>query len=232
MDSKHSLFVNETKSFFRIVIRMIVVGNLDSGYGVMPDELGNLKQLTTLSIQNTRIIKMADQLGNLTTLTSLTLINCGLLSLPNLSKLTSLSNLIIDSNPITSLIGVQKVAKLTLRNCQFSSIPTMTIPTALINLDMSNNQLSEVRNLSLYRSLRTVDFNRNRINVLLSSIVHLRFLNTIIMSNNELYYLPDEILQLNSLITLNIANNTFSPTELQLVKDKFKARRPAVKLIT
>lgn len=205
-------------------------GNDNYDTGVMPDGLGNLKLLNTLNIKNTKIHKMSDSLGNLTALTTLTLSNCGLMSLPNLSKLISLTSLTIDSNPITSLIGLQRVGTLDLHNCQFSSIPVMATPTTLTTLNMRNNRVSQIVNLYLYTSLRTVDFDGNRINQVLPSIVKLIYLDTLILSNNELWYLPNEITQLVYLKTLNIANNTFSPTEIQIIKDKFKPRL-AVKLI-
>jgi hypothetical protein len=199
-------------------------------WGVIPDELGNLKLLNNLQIYNTRINKMTDQLSNLTGLTQLGLINCGLSSLPNLSKLISLTNLTIHSNPLTSLVGLLRVTTLDLYNCQFSDIPAMISPTTLFYLNMENNQLSYVDNLNVYKQLRTINFNGNKIKELLPTINQLIYLTTFLLSKNELQQLPNDILSLTSLRTLNITNNKFAPSELQLIKDNFKKQRPVVNL--
>jgi len=199
-------------------------------WGVIPDELGNLKQLSILQIYNTRINKMTDQLSNLTSLAQLSLINCGLSSLPSLSTLYSLTNLTIHSNPLTSLVGLYRTTTLDLYNCQFSDIPAMAVPTALLYLNMENNQISYVDDLKVYNQLRTINFNGNKIKELLSTINQLTYLTTLLLSKNELRELPEGILGLTSLRTLNITNNIFAPSELQLIKDKFKTQRPLVNL--
>jgi len=199
-------------------------GNLDYDTGIMADGLGNLKKLTKLEIYNTRINKMTDQLSNLTALKSLTLINCGLSSLPNLSKLFALTNLTIHSNPLTSLTGLSRVSTLDLANCHFSNIPVMAVPTALQYLNMENNELSQVNNLNNYRGLYSVNFNGNKIKELLPTIGQLTVLNTLIASNNELWNFPQEVPRWNYLRTLNIANNTFASYELQVIKDNYKTR--------
>jgi len=204
--------------------------SLGHQWGVIPDELGNLKQLNNLQIYNTRINKMTDELSNLTGLTQLGLINCGLSSLPSLSKLISLANVTIHSNPLTSLVGLYAVRTLDLYNCQFSDIPAMVFPTYLNHLNMENNQLIYVDNLNAYKTLMTINFNGNKIKGLLSTINQLTILTTLLLSKNELRELPDGILGIASLRTLNITNNLFAPSELQLIKDKFKTQRPLVNL--
>jgi len=192
----------------------------------MTDHLGNLTGLTTLIIQNSKIHKMTDHLGNLRGLTSLKLINCSVTSLPNLSKLTGLTYLNTVSNPLTSLVGLYRVTSLELSNCQFSNIPTMAIPTALTSLYMQNNQLSYVDNLNLYKSLISANFAGNRIKELLPTVGQLTSLTTLYLSNNELSALPIDIIRLPKLAILNIANNTFSPSELQSTKNVYKQYHP------
>jgi Leucine-rich repeat (LRR) protein len=220
-------------------------GNLDYQTGVVPDSLRNFKLLQTLNIRNTQINKMTDYFGNLTSLrmlnienseihkmtdhlgsltglTSLVLINCSVTSLPNLGKLTGLTSLSTVSNPLTSLVGLYRVTTLELSNCQFSNIPAMAIPTALTSLYMQNNQLSYVDNLDLYKSLRSANFDGNRIKQLQPSIGQLTSLTVLSLSNNELSELPIGIIKLPNLAALNIANNRFSPSELQATKNAYK----------
>jgi Leucine-rich repeat (LRR) protein len=218
--------INEMTDHFGNLEGLNVLYILNTPIHKMTDYLSNLTGLTVLSIENSKIDKMTDQLGSLTGLTSLNLINCGLSSLPNLSKLIRLTTLNIASNPLTSLDGLYRVAGLDLSNCQFSNIPVMAYPTALTYLNMQNNQLSYVDSLNLYKSLISANFAGNRIKELLPTVGQLTSLTTLYLSRNELSELPIDIIRLPKLAILNIANNTFSPSELQSTKNVYKQYHP------
>jgi Leucine-rich repeat (LRR) protein len=214
--------INKMTDYFGNLTSLRMLNIENSEIHKMTDHFGNLTGLTVLNIRNSKIHKMTDHLGSLTGLTSLVLINCSVTSLPNLGKLTGLTSLSTVSNPLTSLVGLYRVTTLELSNCQFSNIPAMAIPTALTSLYMQNNQLSYVDNLDLYKSLRSANFDGNRIKQLQPSIGQLTSLTVLSLSNNELSELPIGIIKLPNLAALNIANNRFSPSELQATKNAYK----------
>lgn len=128
---------------------------------VVPDALENLQGLFILTIRDTPIKKMTDKLSTLPLLNVISLINCSLTELPDLSKLPFLTQLLLDNNRLTQVKGINSVVFLFLTKNLFTEVPAIANPQNVRTLAMSDNRLTNIPDLSQFKSLMNVDFRRN-----------------------------------------------------------------------
>ena len=199
--------------------------------GTIPAELGDLTELTTLSLSNNQLTgAIPPELGDLSKLTKLNLSNNRLSgAIPsNLGRLNSLKSLSLSQNELSGAIpaelaGLSELQTLRLRENQL----TESIPSALgrlaklSSLVLSNNQLtgtipSELGNLSLLYSLSASD--NQLTGSLPSSLGRLSKLNRLDFANNRLTgSFPPELGNLGNLELLYLYANKLSgdvPSEL------------------
>ena len=107
-------------------------------------ELGNLIQLTSLNLQDCNRITELPELGNLTHLTTLNLINCYRLTrLPGLRNLTQLTSLSLENcSSLTELPELSNLIQLTtlnLKNCyKLTKLPGLRNLTQLTSLSLED----------------------------------------------------------------------------------------------
>ena len=164
-----------------------------SGLGLtaVPDSIGQLTNLTSLSLQDNQLTTVPDSIGQLTNLTSLNLQDNQLTTLPDsIGQLTNLNNLYLQGNQLTTVpdwIG----QLINLNTLSLSANRVTAVPDLI-------GQLTKLRDLFLYS---------NQLTTLPDSIGQLTNLTTLYLHGNQLAAVPDWIGQLPNLNTLSLPIN-------------------------
>ncbi|CAF1219125.1 unnamed protein product [Rotaria sordida] len=199
--------------------------------GIVPDELSNLRQLTSLQITDAPIVKMTEQLGTLSNLNSLFLYNSSLTHLPNLSGISRLIFLSIGHNRLSHLDGPNSVQHLYLGDNAFTEIPAWFTQASLRILDMNNNPLEKMLAITSLVNLERLYLSNTSLSFIPTAIDRLQKLEYLILSNNKLFYLPTNMLNLVNLKKLELQNNLFSPVDIQTFQTEFAKSHPNMILI-
>jgi internalin A len=157
----------------------------------LPQEIGNLTNLTSLRLCYNQLKALPKLIGNLSSLTCLDLSHNQLKALPtSIGKLTNLTSLFLSYSQIESLS--KSVGKL----------------TNLISLDLSNNQLQALpESISNLTKLSSLFLSDNQLTVLPESIGNLANLSSLFLGHNQLTVLPESIGNLANLTSLIINEN-------------------------
>ena len=182
--------------------------NTDSNGRVTGLELGNNNLVGTLP----------DELGDLTELTTLYLWGNGLSGpIPDLSGLTGLTHLVLSSNQLTGEIawlgGLTKLTTVYLWGNELSGpIPDLTGLTALIYLSLSQNKLTgELPDVSGLTKLQELYLWGNQLSGTLPDLSSLTALKHLSLSENLLTgKIPASLGDLTTLSTLYLRDNEFS----------------------
>ena len=166
--------------------------------GSIPTTLGNLTNLTTLSIS----VNNFDG------------------PIPDLSRLTSLQYLYLQNNQLSgeipaTLNSITTLLQLSLSNNQLSgTIPDLSRLTLLQYLYLSNNQLSgTIPDLSSLTSLTALSLSRNELSGgIPASLNSLTGLTQLALTNNQLSGTIPDLSALTSLTTLYLSGNQLSGT--------------------
>ena len=210
------------------ISRSRVTGRLT---GMIPPELANLANLTTLKLSENRLTgRIPPELGNLTNLTTLNLWDNQLTgSIPvQLGDLSNLRLLILNNNQLNGRIPselgeLDKLTVLNLRHNRLSgAIPSeLSGLTSLIRLNFLDNQLtgSIPSELGSIRSLERLEINGNQLTGSIPpALGNLANLTQLEVNHNRLSgEIPAELGNLTNLTTLNLHNNRLTgsiPPEL------------------
>jgi Leucine-rich repeat (LRR) protein len=203
-------------------IAMMLFCLLDS----VPDSLGNLKRLSTLSFQRTRINNITSQLTTLRYLQSLSINQCELPKLPNLSEMENLHSISLSHNRLSQILGLNGPYSLTLQNNNFTELPTLTTPETLQYLSIDNNPLKHIMPISSFINLENLQLSNTPITFIPPTIEKLQNLRWLYLSYTKLSYLPQNILKLTKLIRLYAQGNLFDTNELSFIRQKFNQTLP------
>jgi Leucine-rich repeat (LRR) protein len=167
---------------------------IDCGVEVLPDSIGNLKQLRTLYANWCRLTELPETFGHLTGLVELWLNNNELTRLPDtLSQLLGLKKLSLGSNQLDrfpeALFHLTQLEELRISDNRMALLPEQI------------GELSELRSLSL---------SRNDLTTLPRGIAGLRKLTHLGLQRNPIRSLPDELWHLPCLVTLDLTNTGFT----------------------
>ncbi|KAG8482720.1 hypothetical protein CXB51_024317 [Gossypium anomalum] len=163
--------------------------------GELPSSLGNLTQLAVLDVSYNEIHSIPLEIEKMENLASLNLTRNLIVHLPSaIGLLTNLTHLIMNSNPLRSIIpphlwNLKKLRTLHLRNCQLNSSipPYIGKLKSLVNLHLSSNML---------------------VGPIPSSITNLTNLQSLLLQGNQLNgSIPRVIGRLTNLITLDLSSN-------------------------
>ena len=171
--------------------------NYNSGHfceisGSIPPEIGDLTNLTSLSLWNNQLTgSIPSEIGNLTELWFLYLLNNQFTSVPSsIGNLINLEVLNLSANPLISL--PESIGNL----------------TNLIFLYLYGNQLESVpSSIGNLTNLYYLDLNFNQLTSLPESIGNLTNLVTLYLQSNQLTSLPESISNLTSLAGLDLLFN-------------------------
>ena len=181
----------------------------------LPDSIGELKQLTELSILLGQITVLPVVIGQLTSLTKLIIQSNQLTELPDLSALVSLTFLNISGNRLTSLPDLSKMVsmmELYVSSNRLTELQDLSTMTSLKQLLVGNNRLTSLPALHTATSLKTLCVNDNQ----LVSIPELPLsLTRLHVEHNQLTTLPLSNEFLMSLTYLKYDNNPFTPDEVE-----------------
>ncbi len=198
----------------------------------LPDNIGQLTQLTTLDLSFNKLTKLPDTIGQLTQLTKLNLGDHQLTAVPDsigqLTKLTELDLshnttstiflLLLGKNPDTSRPhtilpdSIGQLTQLTTLDLSFNKLTklpkTIGQLTQLTELKSIGNTLAEVPDsIGELIKLTRLYLMDNQLTELPDSIGQLTKLTALYLSDNKLTTVPDSIGQLKNLITLNLNGN-------------------------
>jgi Leucine-rich repeat (LRR) protein len=158
---------------------------------VITSEIGNLINLTDLTISRSNITEIPDDIGNLVNLRGLTLSENALTRVPStIENLTNLTLLNLSKNALTEI--PDDIGNL----------------TNLLGLNLSQNALTRLPDtITNIRSLTSINLSRNSITALPDSFGELINLEKISIANNALTTLPASFGNLTGLRLLRINDN-------------------------
>ncbi len=194
-------------------LRTLILHNINS----LPESIGRLKRLETLSIDRTEITSLPESFGDLTSLKELDLIFNQLTSLPeSFGNLKSLVYLSFNGNSLYNL--PESFGNLTsLEYLHLSSNKLTSLPDSFGNLSsleylkLSNNLLSSLpESFGDLKSLKELHIGFNELTSLPESFGNLSSLEYLFLFHNNLINLPESFGSLKTLKTLGIEDNNIS----------------------
>jgi Leucine-rich repeat (LRR) protein len=189
-------------------------GDLTKKLGSLPENMGNLQNLTTLSINGNNIRKIPDSIGELSLIDHLSIARNQLTELPeSIGNLHSLESLFIGNNNIEELpesIGNLKSLKLLwLNHNNLKKLPkSIGNLESLVFLDLESNFIKDFpRELLNIPELSYIKLNENLLNKLPEDIDKLKQLNVLLLNKNNLFELPENIGKISDLRNISVENN-------------------------
>ncbi|MES2730614.1 MAG: FG-GAP-like repeat-containing protein, partial [Bacteroidota bacterium] len=167
--------------------------------GVVPESLGNLTNLFSLSFSKNQLTSIPVSIGSL-------------------SKLT---NLILEYNQLTvlpaSVGNLSKLLKFTVHNNQLTVLPsTIGNLTSVHTFYAMNNFLTSVPNeIGNMTSLKNLFIGNNSITAIPESIGNLSNLQLLQLSDNRLTALPKSLIQLTTLQDLDVSTNRLTFEDIE-----------------
>jgi Leucine-rich repeat (LRR) protein len=133
----------------------------------VPESIGTLTQLSSLTIQNQPVHALPESIGKLNKLKTLHIINTPLTSLPeSLGNLAALEDLKIVGTNIRalppSIQNLSQLRLLTLSHNRLSALPPLSPLTNLVELDLTDNALARIP-ADLPISLKFIYLGKNKI---------------------------------------------------------------------
>ncbi|MEA5466054.1 leucine-rich repeat domain-containing protein, partial [Leptothoe sp. PORK10 BA2] len=189
----------------------------------VPKELGQLNNLTSLSLYQNQLTSVPKELGQLNNLTSLYLYQNQLTSVPKeLGQLNNLTSLYLDHNQLTSVpkeLGhLNNLTSLSLSHNQLTSVPKeLGQLNNLTSLSLYQNQLTSVpKELGQLNNLTSLYLYQNQLTSVPKELGQLNNLTSLYLDQNQLTAVPKELGQLNNLTSLYLDQNqlTAVPKEL------------------
>ncbi len=198
---------------------------------VVPATIGELTQLQSLAIWNTRVVTLPETIGNLKRLENLSLAATGIDSLPitvrnltslkmvsleysgqqdipvNFLEIPNLTDILLDNNPqmdmdhVLSQLLVYKMEVVSMRDCNLIRLPEA---------------------ISSMKTLKNLVMDSNHLTSLPAFITELPEIEWLWVKNNRLEYLPFDIGSLTKLKYLEVSSNNLTelPLSLNPLKDQ------------
>ncbi len=189
----------------------------------LPKEIGQLRQLKKLYLNDNQLNTMTSEIGRLTQLQEIYLNNNKLATLPkNFVNLKQLRRLEINNNILTNfpkcIRYLNHLQELHLSKNKINGLPNYIIQlTQLEKLSLAYNNIRKLpSNIGELKLLQELDVSYNQINNIPVGVGALDRLRKLYLSNNEIHHLPAEIGQLMLLKILDVHNNylSFLPEEI------------------
>jgi len=233
----HTVPVNDVITVSKTTNRIEHLNLSDLNISKLPDAIGNLSALRTLSVANNSITKLPSTIALCTSLRELTLSNNAFLSVPLvIGSLNLLEVLSLDGNYILTLPDTLKALSrlrvMCLTNNGINTLPKWigtlgnleelyingnsiaTIPEEIGSLTKlrvfiaGSNKISSLpSSIGNWEAIRRLDCNDNSLTTLPSAIGNLVTLEYLLLNANQLASLPREITTLTNLTTLNVTKN-------------------------
>jgi hypothetical protein len=184
------------------------------GLTELPDELWELKQLTSLNLSRNQLTGVPDAISRLTSLTILNLSRNQLTEVPEaIFGLTNLTRLDLSENQLTgvpeAIFGLTNLTRLDLSGNQFTGVSEAIFGlTNLTMLVLSGNQLTRVPEaISRLANLTELALSGNQLTRVPEAIFRLANLAKLYLSGNQLREVPEAISRLTNLNELYLSWN-------------------------
>jgi len=198
---------------------------------LLPKEIGQLKTLQQLYLNNNRLISIPKEIGQLQALQNLHLDNNYLVSVPKeIGRLKTLRELHLDYNRLVSV--PKEIGRLkTLQGLYLVGNRLVSVPKeigqlqALEALHLENNLFVNIpKEIGQLQALKWLRLYNNRLVSIPKEIDQLQALQELDLDNNRLVSVPKEIGQLKALETLHLEDNGLIslPPELDQFKGALK----------
>lgn len=177
----------------------------ECGLTTIGPEIGKLRVLQRLSLDDNRLETVDEGLFTLTRLLSLSLERCGLSTLSvRVAELEKLEVLELDGNSLKSLPDLRPLKRLkvlSLSGCPLGELPPAVVDLSCLEiLRVSNCQLKALpRDLGQLKNLRVLEAENNRLTALPDSIGMLEGLERLNLKKNKIALLPRSISRLGRL---------------------------------
>jgi Leucine-rich repeat (LRR) protein len=214
-----------------VILRADRVDSLDLPFcsiSILPEEIGNLTNLISLSITSSFLTELPREIGNLTKLTRLSLASNSITTIPiEIGDLKELTWLSLFNNSLTTIpMNLWNLTNLEYLNFSMNSLTTLSAEIDnLTNLQTFYcfwNSLTllpiEIGNLT---NLTGLDISSNSLTELPAEIGNLLNLNTLGISDNHITSIPIEIVNLINLDVFYLEENTLSFSDIELCKTVF-----------
>jgi len=161
------------------------------GLRIIPDTIGQLKNLQRLKLGGNLLTNIPDVIGNLINLQELDLQE---------NSITTVSN---------EIIHLTNLRELNLNNNKLTDIPDSICQLEKMErLDLSHNELGSIsERIAHLENLNYLDLSHNLLKSFPDAILELTQLQTLMFDNNQLAVLPDEISKLINLQFLYLGSN-------------------------
>eukprot|EP00037_Helgoeca_nana_P009375 m.82165 g.82165 ORF g.82165 m.82165 type:complete len:845 (-) comp19539_c0_seq2:472-3006(-) len=173
---------------------------------VLPDSIGGLEALVTLNIPRNALTELPESINNLRNLQSLWASDNALTALPDMSKMSSLTKLVLDDNPFERMPDTiqhfTELKTLTMMRCKIPEIPRwIGNLKALTRLNLNGNDLVDLPDtIGELTELLVLDVGRNQLRELPASCAHLTKLEELYIEANRLEFLPKALFELSAFV--------------------------------
>ncbi|MEG4026615.1 leucine-rich repeat domain-containing protein [Microcoleus sp. S13C4] len=181
---------------------------------VIPEDLGKLSNLTQLDLMSNQITQIPEALGKLSNLTQLDLMSNQITQIPEaLGKLSNLTQLHLSDNQITSIpedLGqLSNLTQLDLMSNQITSIPEdLGQLSNLTKLYLSNNQITSIPEaLGKLSNLTELKLWKNQITSIPEALGKLSNLKELNLWDNQITSIPEALGKLSNLTELDLSKN-------------------------
>ncbi len=193
----------------------------------LPESIGNLTSLRSLSLRDNNLITIPDSIGNLTSLEYINFRSNRLETIPeSIGNLKFLKYLVLRNNPLKSIpdsIGnLSLLMELYLAGIKLPVLPKwIGNLSSLKYLNLENNQLTtlpvSIGNLSL---LNILLLGENRLKMLPETIGNLKSLRVLVLSGNDITSIPGSFKNLTSLKSLLLQRNKLKKLPYSIIRLK------------
>lgn len=174
---------------------------------------------------------MTDNLNDLKELQTLSIDNCSLSDMPSLSGMYKLSSVSLPNNRLARLEGLTNVSRLHLYKNSFTQIPTSEEPGNLRMLNMNYNPMENMDIITTFVNMTDLRLSVTKIPSIPEGISELNYLSFLDVSLGQLTNVPETIYKLPRLQFLVIYGNQFPAQAVDAIKGEFSANRPTVNLL-
>jgi Leucine-rich repeat (LRR) protein len=224
--------VFETKRFELNLVGAEISKRIEEANGCLDPNLFKLRHINFLEIAKTKLAVLPKEIGNILNLTSLLCHSNNLTSVPaELGKLVNLKNLDLSNNKLTEvpqeLENLSELMSINFSGNQLTALFPLEKLSKLAVLDVSRNKFKklpdDLGNSSL-ENLSNVNASFNELTELNENLVELTAVKTLNVENNQITHVPAVLCQCVKLKDLLMKENKLKDNRLKKLVEQDKGK--------